>query len=193
MLLGQPFHPTPPPRGLPLPSTPPPRGQPVHPSAPLRRQPTFARLLLAGSSHPLRPSPRVEEGSVFLPAGRSGEDAGLPALPVGWADGLPHQGTPKPRPSLTAPISQPRSTENEGHLERSRQGNAYFPPDSVNREYVKESPRTSICPWKGTASYYTVVVDGKENPDAAWYYPAPKDAAANIKDHVAFWKGVTVE
>ena len=73
------------------------------------------------------------------------------------------------------------------------EGNAYFPPDSVNREYVKESPRTSICPWKGTASYYTVVVDGKENPDAAWYYPEPKDAAANIKDHVAFWKGVTVE
>ena len=73
------------------------------------------------------------------------------------------------------------------------EGNAYFPPDSVNRDYVKASPRTSICPWKGTASYYTVVVDGKENADAAWYYPEPKDAAANIKDHVAFWKGVTVE
>jgi len=73
------------------------------------------------------------------------------------------------------------------------EGNVYFPPDAVNREYLTESAQTSKCPWKGTASYYTVVVDGEENRDAAWYYPEPKEAASQIKDHVAFWRGVTVE
>ena len=73
------------------------------------------------------------------------------------------------------------------------ENNHYFPPDSVDRQYFKDSATTSICPWKGTASYYTVVVDGQENADAAWYYPTPKEAAAQIKDHVAFWKGVTVQ
>ena len=72
-------------------------------------------------------------------------------------------------------------------------GNQYFPPDAVRREYFKESDTHTICPWKGQASYYTVVVDGKENADAAWYYPAPKDAAKQIKDYVAFWHGVKVE
>ena len=73
------------------------------------------------------------------------------------------------------------------------ENNHYFPADSVDRQYFKDSATTSICPWKGTASYYTVVVDGQENADAAWYYPTPKEAAAQIKDHVAFWKGVTVQ
>lgn len=73
------------------------------------------------------------------------------------------------------------------------EGNVYFPPESVNREYLKPTPTHTVCPWKGTASYYSVVVDGEENKDAAWYYPDPKPAAANIKDHVAFWRGVTVE
>lgn len=73
------------------------------------------------------------------------------------------------------------------------EGNVYFPPESIKQEYFKASNTDSFCPWKGTASYYTVVVDGQENLNAAWYYPEPKDAAANIKDHVAFWKGVTVE
>ena len=73
------------------------------------------------------------------------------------------------------------------------EGNVYFPPDAVNREYLTESAQTSKCPWKGTASYYTVVVDGEENRDAAWYYPEPKEAASQIKDHVAFWRGVTVD
>ena len=73
------------------------------------------------------------------------------------------------------------------------EGNVYFPPQSVNREYFKESNTHSTCPWKGEASYYSVVVNGKENKDAAWYYPNPKSAAANIKDHVAFWRGVQVE
>ncbi len=72
------------------------------------------------------------------------------------------------------------------------EGNHYFPADSIDRTKVKESVTRSTCPWKGIASYYTVVVDGKENPDAAWYYPAPKEAAKEIKDHVAFWKGVEV-
>lgn len=70
--------------------------------------------------------------------------------------------------------------------------NHYFPKESVKAEFLKDSPVHTTCPWKGLASYYTLDVDGKENPDAAWYYPAPKDAAANIKDHVAFWKGVQI-
>jgi len=72
------------------------------------------------------------------------------------------------------------------------EGNHYFPPSSVERSYLSASPTHTVCPWKGTASYYTLVVDGKENKDAAWFYPAPKDAAKEIKDHVAFWKGVEV-
>ena len=72
------------------------------------------------------------------------------------------------------------------------EGNHYFPPQSLERSHFTESAKTTVCPWKGTASYFNVLVDGKENPDAAWYYPAPKDAAKQIKDHVAFWKGVEV-
>lgn len=72
------------------------------------------------------------------------------------------------------------------------EGNVYFPPDAVRREHLRPSDTNTVCGWKGTASYYTVVVDGQENADAAWYYPAPKDAAKNIAGHVAFWKGVTV-
>ena len=73
------------------------------------------------------------------------------------------------------------------------EGNVYFPPATLHREFFKPSATTTICPWKGTAHYYTVAVDGAENPDAAWYYPDPKPAAARIRDHVAFWHGVTVE
>jgi uncharacterized protein (DUF427 family) len=73
------------------------------------------------------------------------------------------------------------------------EGNVYFPPDSVKREFFQPSDTHTVCPWKGTASYYTVSVDGQENRDAAWFYPDPKPAAANIKDHIAFWRGVTVE
>ena len=72
------------------------------------------------------------------------------------------------------------------------EGNHYFPPDSLDRGYFEESPNRSVCPWKGTASYHTIVVDGERNEAAAWYYPSPKDAAAAIRDHVAFWKGVKV-
>jgi uncharacterized protein (DUF427 family) len=72
------------------------------------------------------------------------------------------------------------------------EGNQYFPPDSVNREYLRESDTHSTCPWKGEASYYTIAVAGEENPDAAWYYPQPKEAAAEITGYVAFWKGVEV-
>jgi uncharacterized protein (DUF427 family) len=73
------------------------------------------------------------------------------------------------------------------------EGNVYFPPGAVHREFLKDSPTHTVCGWKGTASYYTISVDGEENKDSAWYYPDPKPAAANIKDHVAFWRGVTVE
>jgi len=75
----------------------------------------------------------------------------------------------------------------------SVEGNQYFPADSVNREYLKESDHHTECPWKGTASYYHIDVDGKINENGAWYYPAPKDAAAHIAGYVAFWKGVEVE
>ena len=71
--------------------------------------------------------------------------------------------------------------------------NHYFPPNSIKQEYFKASSTHTTCPWKGIASYYTVVVDGKENPDAAWYYPETKEKANNIKGYVAFWKGVKVE
>jgi uncharacterized protein (DUF427 family) len=72
------------------------------------------------------------------------------------------------------------------------EGNHYFPAEAVDRSRLQPSATTTKCPWKGTAHYYTVVVDGKENPDAAWYYPEPKSAASAIKDRIAFWKGVKV-
>ena len=73
------------------------------------------------------------------------------------------------------------------------EGNQYFPSESVNRSYLRDSTTHTTCPWKGIASYYDVVVNGQTNRDAAWYYTSPKDAAKQIKDHVAFWRGVTVE
>ena len=72
------------------------------------------------------------------------------------------------------------------------EGNHYCPPDSINREYFRESDTQSTCPWKGLASYHDIVVDGKVNKDAAWYYAAPKEAARQITGHVAFWRGVQV-
>ena len=68
-----------------------------------------------------------------------------------------------------------------------------FPPDAINREYLQESSTHTTCPWKGTASYYNVVVDGEENKDAAWYYPEAKERAKQIEGYVAFWRGVKVE
>ena len=73
------------------------------------------------------------------------------------------------------------------------EGNQYFPPAAVNKQFLQPSTHTSTCPWKGTAHYYHVEVDGMRNENAAWYYPEPKPAAAEIKDHIAFWKGVRVE
>ncbi|TPG39133.1 DUF427 domain-containing protein [Sphingomonas koreensis] len=73
------------------------------------------------------------------------------------------------------------------------EGNHYFPTESVNAELFEDSATQTHCPWKGKASYKTIVVDGKRNPDAAWYYPDPKSAAAEIKGRFAFWKGVAVE
>ena len=73
------------------------------------------------------------------------------------------------------------------------EGNHYFPPDSLSADHFKPSPTQTVCWWKGTASYYTIEVNGERNPDAAWYYPEPKPAAKEIAGRVAFWKGVTVE
>ena len=73
------------------------------------------------------------------------------------------------------------------------EGNHYFPPSALRRELLRENPKTTVCPWKGTASYYDIVVGDQVNEAAAWTYPAPKEAATNIKDHVAFWNGVRVE
>ncbi len=73
------------------------------------------------------------------------------------------------------------------------EGNHYFPPEAVKKDLLVPSETTSVCPWKGTASYYSLEVGGQRNEDAAWFYPDPKDAAVQIKDHVAFWRGVIVE
>jgi uncharacterized protein (DUF427 family) len=73
------------------------------------------------------------------------------------------------------------------------EGNCYFPPSSIRREYFKPSNTHTTCAWKGEASYYNIEVNGQINKDAAWYYPFPKDAAKQIAGYVAFWKGITVE
>lgn len=73
------------------------------------------------------------------------------------------------------------------------EGNYYFPENSIKQEYFKPSNTHTTCSWKGVASYYTIVVNGEENKDAAWYYPNPKDKAKNIKNYIAFWRGVKVE
>lgn len=72
------------------------------------------------------------------------------------------------------------------------EGNHYFPPDSLVSEHFEDSDYHSVCPWKGTASYYDIVVDGQRNPAAAWYYPNPKPAAKEICCRVAFWRGVEI-
>jgi uncharacterized protein (DUF427 family) len=73
------------------------------------------------------------------------------------------------------------------------EGNIYFPPGAVRAEFFRPSETHTTCPWKGVASYFDIVVDGSVNNDGAWYYPTPKKAAENIKNHVAFWRGVTVQ
>jgi uncharacterized protein (DUF427 family) len=72
------------------------------------------------------------------------------------------------------------------------EGNHYFPPEAIRNEYFGKSPTHTTCPWKGEASYFDVIVNGKANKDAAWYYPEPSEAAREIKGYVAFWKGVQV-
>jgi len=73
------------------------------------------------------------------------------------------------------------------------EGNRYFPAESVRQEFLRPSATHTVCPWKGTASYYHLEVDGTRNADAAWYYPEPKPAAEEIRGHIAFWNGVRVE
>jgi uncharacterized protein (DUF427 family) len=82
--------------------------------------------------------------------------------------------------------------EAEGSLCETVEGNVYFPPQALRPDFFRPSSTTTRCPWKGTASYYHVVVDGRENRDAAWFYPDPKPAAASIRGKVAFWRGVEV-
>lgn len=72
------------------------------------------------------------------------------------------------------------------------EGNHYFPPSALRQEFFQKSDTQTVCPWKGTASYYSIIVGGKVNTDAAWYYPEPKPAASQIANRVAFWKGVDV-
>jgi uncharacterized protein (DUF427 family) len=72
------------------------------------------------------------------------------------------------------------------------EGNAYFPAEALRADVIRPSDHTSVCGWKGTAQYYTLAVGGETNPNAVWYYPEPKEAAANIRGRVAFWKGVKV-
>ena len=72
------------------------------------------------------------------------------------------------------------------------EGNAYFPPEALNQDLLRPSDHRTTCGWKGEAHYYDVVVDGQVNSNAAWFYPDPKSAAAEIKERVAFWRGVTV-
>jgi uncharacterized protein (DUF427 family) len=95
-------------------------------------------------------------------------------------------------------VNVPKATWNGAVLAESTatevvDGNHYFPPDTLRREYFEPSSTETVCGWKGTANYYHLNVDGQRNEDAAWYYAEPKPAASNIAGHVAFWKGVRVE
>ena len=94
-------------------------------------------------------------------------------------------------PSQNAVTAAPHTLQ--APWEPTRSGNHYFPPDSIRREYFRTSDQHTHCPWKGEASYYDIEVEGEVNEGAAWYYPDPKEAAAKIKDRVAFWKGVEIE
>lgn len=80
----------------------------------------------------------------------------------------------------------------ESEVVKTIDGSVYFPEEAVNRAFLRSSSTSSSCPNKGRARYYTVLVDGQENPDAAWYYPDPKPAARTVKHHVAFWRGVEI-
>ena len=96
-------------------------------------------------------------------------------------------------PIFMAKATWQKTTLAESIRTEQVEGNQYFPADSIHREFFQPSNHTTVCPWKGTAHYYHVVVNGETNENAAWYYPDPKPAASNIKDQVAFWKGVKVE
>ncbi len=80
----------------------------------------------------------------------------------------------------------------ESHETKVVEGNNYFPPSSLKKNYFTNAETKSVCPWKGEASYYSINVNGKLNEDAAWYYPTPSSAVGHIKDYVAFWKGVEI-
>lgn len=99
------------------------------------------------------------------------------------------------RPAAGSPVQAMWKGTVLARSDRTRvvEGNHYFPPDDVDTCYLEVTDRQTTCPWKGRASYYDVVVGADRNPAAAWYYPRPKPAAAEIAGHIAFWHGVTVE
>jgi uncharacterized protein (DUF427 family) len=109
------------------------------------------------------------------------------------------QGNACLRPGLNSQEKKmPKASWNNAVLAESAsfetvEGNTYFPAETIRMEYFRPSDTHTVCGWKGTASYYDVVVDGQVNKDAAWYYPDPKPAAKNIKGHIAFWRGVKVQ
>lgn len=103
-----------------------------------------------------------------------------------------HRAIAGPRPGERVHATWNGATLAESDRTVVVEGNHYFPPDSVDRRYLESSSKRTVCPWKGTASYYTIVVDGERNEAAAWYYPEPSAAAAEIRDHVAFWRGVEI-
>jgi uncharacterized protein (DUF427 family) len=120
--------------------------------------------------------------------------AGLPPLRVALAPGRPDS-TPNPHPQKDIPM---KAIWNGAVIAQSDEtvvveGNHYFPENSLNRDYVTFSNHHTMCSWKGQASYYSLLVNGEMNTDAAWYYPDPKPEADNIKGHIAFWKGVKIE
>jgi uncharacterized protein (DUF427 family) len=85
------------------------------------------------------------------------------------------------------------ATVAESNDTKQIEGNAYFPPESLNQEFFRPSNHTTVCSWKGVAHYYDVVVNGLTNQNAAWYYPEPKPEATQIKGYVAFWKGIRID
>jgi uncharacterized protein (DUF427 family) len=99
------------------------------------------------------------------------------------------------RPLATGPVQAIWNSKVLAESDRTIvvEGNHDFPSEDVNTEYLESSSRHTVCPWKGTASYHDVVVDGQRNQAAAWYYPKPNRAAAQIRDHVAFWHGIKVK
>ncbi len=116
-------------------------------------------------------------------------EADVPDRVLGWPNVRPKEGRPK-EVAVKAIWNGQVIAESDDTV--ALEGYHYFPRASVDARYLKPSATTTVCPWKGTASYHTLVVDGDENTDAAWYYPSPRPSADSITGRVAFWRGVRV-